>query len=275
MCGYSLASDAVPELRAACDRSGREMMRRVRWIRLSLGLTVALAACVAAEPGVTASESPPALAPAPDAAPSASWVVVTVIDGDTIDVQAADGTQERVRLIGIDAPEFRECGFAPASEMMSSLVLGRTIQLVPGTRTDRDRFGRILRYVDVAGVDAGLELVRAGLAIARYDSRDGYGRHDREDEYVAADGPLDNGCGPDADAGPPLLSAGGLPIVMFRNCSELNAVYPGGVARSGTMGDMRAGRLEAFGKPGVFDDELYAANIARDGDRDGIACEQR
>jgi endonuclease YncB( thermonuclease family) len=262
-------------------------MRRVSGVRLALALTVALSACVAAEPSATAPSLPqgsvsdaaadiaPTSPTGPDTDASPSWVVITVIDGDTVDVRAADGTTERVRLIGIDAPEFRDCGFGPASELMASLVLDRTVELVAGTRDDRDRFGRILRYVDVDGVDAGLELVRAGLAITRYDSRDGYGRHDREDTYIAADQGLDNGCGPDEDAAPPPLSEGGLPVVRFRNCAELNAVYPGGVARSGTPGDMRSGKLEPFGRMPVFDDELYAANIARDGDRDGIACEQR
>ncbi len=36
-------------------------------------------------------------------------------------------------------------------------------------------------------IDSGLALIEQGHAIARYDSRDGYGRHDREDAYVGAD----------------------------------------------------------------------------------------
>jgi hypothetical protein len=39
----------------------------------------------------------------------------------------------------------------------------------------------------VGGVDAGLNLIRSGLAVARYDSRDGYGFHPRQPQYVAAD----------------------------------------------------------------------------------------
>ena len=51
-----------------------------------------------------------------------------------------------------------------------------------------DGYGRLLRYVDSAGgVDAGLQMINQGWAIARYDSRDGYGRHAREASYVAAD----------------------------------------------------------------------------------------
>jgi len=52
-------------------------------------------------------------------------------------------------------------------------------------------------------------------------------------------------------------------------------VYPGGVAKNGVTGDMRSGVLQPFGKMPVFDDALYEANIRRDGDKDGIACEQR
>lgn len=53
------------------------------------------------------------------------------------------------------------------------------------------------RYVEVGGADAGLKLIADGWAIA-HDSRDGYGRHPREDAYVAADlGSPDLGCCPD------------------------------------------------------------------------------
>jgi endonuclease YncB( thermonuclease family) len=254
---------------------GSEMLRQVRWVRLALVLNVVLAACGSVEPSVTAPDLAPSDPSEPATGPSASWSVTTVIDGDTIDVLGPDGVTERVRLIGIDAPEFRDCGFEPAYDLMAALVLDRVVELVPGTREDRDRFGRILRYVDVDGVDAGLELIRAGLAVARYDSRDGYGRHDREDEYVAADEGLKNDCDAESEATSERLSSGGHPIVKFRNCAELNAVYPGGVAQTGVTGDMRSGRLEPFGRMPVFDDELYAANIGRDGDKDGIACEQR
>ena len=50
--------------------------------------------------------------------------------------------------------------------------------------------------VDV--VDAGLSLIEDGWAIARYDSRDGYGAHPRQEQYVAADlATPDLGCYPD------------------------------------------------------------------------------
>lgn len=110
-------------------------------------------------------------------------VVVGVVDGDTVDVAGVG----RVRVIGIDTPERGECGFDEASDAVSTLVLGETVTLVPGAADDTDRYGRLLRYVEVDETDVGLELLEAGLAQARYDSRDGYGEHPREDAYVQAD----------------------------------------------------------------------------------------
>jgi endonuclease YncB( thermonuclease family) len=52
---------------------------------------------------------------------------------------------------------------------------------------DRDTYDRLLRFVVVDGRDAGLALIRSGHAVARYDSRDGYDPHPREERYRAAD----------------------------------------------------------------------------------------
>ena len=112
-----------------------------------------------------------------------------VVDGDTLDV--TDGAaSETVRILGIDTPERGDCGFDAAATYLSG-PLGHVEQVTlsaagPG-KDDRDRYGRILRYVDAGGVDVGLALITQGLAIARYDSRDGYGAHPREGGYVVAD----------------------------------------------------------------------------------------
>lgn len=121
-------------------------------------------------------------------------IVVNVVDGDTIDVAGVG----RIRLIGLDTPERGACGYESATQALAVLVLGHEVQLVRGTADDADRYGRLLRYVDVAGEDSGLALIADGWAIARYDSRDGYGRHPREDAYVSADlAAPDLGCYPD------------------------------------------------------------------------------
>ena len=121
-------------------------------------------------------------------------VVSNVVDGDTVDV---DGVG-RIRVIGIDTPERGACGYESATQAMSVLVLDKEVTLVSGAAEDEDRYGRLLRYVDVGAVDAGLSLIEDGWAIARYDSRDGYGAHPREEQYVAADlAAPDLGCYPD------------------------------------------------------------------------------
>jgi endonuclease YncB( thermonuclease family) len=114
--------------------------------------------------------------------PSRTYLVTRVVDGDTIEL----GNGETVRLVGIDTPEVGECGFERSSEVLGELVLNQQVRLSVSDE-DRDQYDRLLRYVDVGTMDAGLRLIKRGLAIARYDSRDGYGYHPREPVYVAAD----------------------------------------------------------------------------------------
>ena len=138
-------------------------------------------------PTTTAATLPPTTTPPPTL--PLTYTVASVTDGDTIDVVPSDGSPAvTVRLVGIDTPEVGACEADAATWTLTSMLQGQTVTLTPGgDGEDTDRYGRLLRYVDVAGVDAGLRLVEDGLAVARYDSRDGYGRHDREDTYVAAD----------------------------------------------------------------------------------------
>ena len=111
-------------------------------------------------------------------------VVTQVVDGDTVVIDSG----KRVRLIGVDTPERDTCGFAAATAAMRRMVEERTVVLVnPDSVQDLDTYGRLLRFVDVGGRDAGLAQIRSGLGEARYDSRDGYDEHPREDEYHRAD----------------------------------------------------------------------------------------
>jgi micrococcal nuclease len=102
--------------------------------------------------------------------------VVRVIDGDTIKVRVG-GRRETVRLIGIDTPESHrpgtpvECGARAATRALQRLAVtsdgrGRSVTLVsdPG-HDDRDRYGRVLAYADLAGGrDLGEAQVRSGWA---------------------------------------------------------------------------------------------------------------
>jgi endonuclease YncB( thermonuclease family) len=106
------------------------------------------------------------------------------VDGDTVVI----GSGEHVRLIGIDTPERDECGYRPAADALRAIVEGRLVTLVnPDSVQDEDRYGRLLRYVDRSGRDAGHALLKRGLAVARYDSLDGYDHHPRQARYRVAD----------------------------------------------------------------------------------------
>lgn len=118
--------------------------------------------------------------------------MVRVIDGDTVEIAAG----QRVRIIGIDTPEVGACGSAAATAAMRRMVEGRKVELVdPGSVQDTDAYDRLLRFVVVDGEDVGFAQIRAGRASARYDSRDGYDPHPREDRYRSADRSSPGPCG--------------------------------------------------------------------------------
>jgi micrococcal nuclease len=80
--------------------------------------------------------------------------VVRVVDGDTVDVQVAEGQIERIRLIGIDTPEVVDprkpvqCFGQEASAHAQQLLDGQsvTVELDP-SQGERDRYGRLLAYL--------------------------------------------------------------------------------------------------------------------------------
>ena len=105
--------------------------------------------------------------------------VTRVVDGDTIHVRLASpggggGSEEKVRLIGIDTPEthgrggLRECFGAEASNRLQALLPpGTGVRLVRDVEP-RDRYGRLLAYVYRApdGLFVNLALAREGYATA-------------------------------------------------------------------------------------------------------------
>lgn len=56
---------------------------------------------------------------------------------------------------------------------------------------------------------------------------------------------------------------------VFKNCTELNKVYPGGVALPGAVNSGGATKKEP-----KYDKALYNANKKSDRDKDGLACEK-
>jgi micrococcal nuclease len=100
--------------------------------------------------------------------PAQRAYVERVIDGDTIEVNFDDHTDE-VRYIGIDTPETVKPGtpvqcFGPqASSFNHRLVEGRAVRLVFDSER-RDVYGRLLAYVFVGQRFVNARLVRLGYA---------------------------------------------------------------------------------------------------------------
>ena len=59
-----------------------------------------------------------------------------------------------------------ECGADEATALNRQLVEGGLVELLPGPQ-ERDKFGRLLRYVFAEGVFVNAELVREGMARAQ------------------------------------------------------------------------------------------------------------
>jgi micrococcal nuclease len=141
----------------------RRLVARMTFAKLgSLSVVVLIAAAAVVE---VFGQSP--LAPA---GPHGARPKPQVIDGDTL--RTAEG--ERIRLIGVDAPELsprarcpHEAELALAAKFRLTELIDRSTQIVitpRGDGPDRDRFDRLLRDVSVDGTDVGDILVAEGLA---------------------------------------------------------------------------------------------------------------
>ena len=86
--------------------------------------------------------------------------VVAVHDGDTISVRASRETI-RIRLEGIDCPEYRQPYSARARRFTSEKVFRKTVTV---ESRGRDRYDRLLARVHIDGVELNEALVRNGLA---------------------------------------------------------------------------------------------------------------
>jgi micrococcal nuclease len=109
--------------------------------------------------------------PSASTAESSRGRVERVVDGDTL-ILRIDGLIERVRYVGIDAPELgpAECYALEALRVHEQIVDGAELRLERDV-SDRDRFDRLLRHawveVDGSWEHVGEALVAAGAARAR------------------------------------------------------------------------------------------------------------
>ena len=109
-------------------------------------------------------------------------VVESVVDGDTIHIRRADrqrlesrDDRQRVRLWGIDTPETDKPSLGVVGEPFADeataftreLVMGKTVTLRLERHQLRDRYGRLLAYIELPdGRVLNEELILAGLATA-------------------------------------------------------------------------------------------------------------
>lgn len=94
--------------------------------------------------------------------------VASVVDGDTVTL--AGDERQSVRLIGINTPEKARSGEPgepladAATQALAALIGNKPVRIIPGPER-QDRHGRLLAWVEAGGRDAGLDLVRDGLAV--------------------------------------------------------------------------------------------------------------
>ena len=90
-----------------------------------------------------------------------STTVYRVIDGDTFITNKGD----KVRMIGIDAPELPSLDGIKSKMYLYDLIKGKTITLQKDNYSrNKDKYGRLLRYVYLNGQDVNLLMLKQGYA---------------------------------------------------------------------------------------------------------------
>jgi endonuclease YncB( thermonuclease family) len=105
--------------------------------------------------------------------------LIAVVDGDTV-LMRLDGTEEQIRLLGLNTPEAGECHAAAATRAIERLLRGAELRVDPAAGDERDRFGRLLAYLYAGGTLVNLAMVRQGHGLALT------GDHRRADEFGSA-----------------------------------------------------------------------------------------
>jgi micrococcal nuclease len=89
--------------------------------------------------------------------------VSRVIDGDTFEIE----TGEKIRLIGINAPEISDIFGLESKDYLKKLIEGKDVELKDDNISNKtDRYNRLLKYVFLNGEDINNKLILNGYAIA-------------------------------------------------------------------------------------------------------------
>jgi endonuclease YncB( thermonuclease family) len=110
--------------------------------------------------------------------------VVSITDGDTVDVLTLGNLTYAVRLAGIDAPEHDQAFGTQSTQHLSNLISGQTVTL----ECENERsYGRLICKIMLAdGDDICLEQVKAGMAWHYKQYEDEQNAADRQ-AYAAAE----------------------------------------------------------------------------------------
>ncbi|NCU28881.1 MAG: thermonuclease family protein [Candidatus Moranbacteria bacterium] len=95
-----------------------------------------------------------------------TYKVERIIDGDTFEIEDGDV----VRMLGVNAPEEKECYYEEAKEALKKIIEGKKVELRKDV-TGVDDFGRLLRYVILIN-DSPL---KNNILVDEYMVREGYG----------------------------------------------------------------------------------------------------
>jgi len=119
-------------------------------------------------PYPAAVPTPTPILPTPNSNPNiVTAKVVNVVDGDTFKIESG----ETVRMIGIDTPETvhpskpAQCYGKEASSKTQDLLEGKEIKLEKDV-SEKDKYGRLLRYVYVGEIFVNEYLVKEGFAVS-------------------------------------------------------------------------------------------------------------
>jgi micrococcal nuclease len=122
--------------------------------------------------------------------------VIQIVDGDTLDVVFEDGTKDRIRLLGVDAPETYSANqpyeygsitdttcldeWGETATRFAQFLGGQKVTVVlDPVAGERGSYDRLLAYIDRRGEDFNALLVEMGLARVYTE-----GEASREGEYV-------------------------------------------------------------------------------------------
>jgi len=101
------------------------------------------------------------VAAAPALAQELAGRVVSVHDGDTVNVLDAGKVQYKIRLAGIDAPELHQAFGRVSQRHLSAAIQCKNVVV---HWTKHDKYGRIVGTILLDDHDVNLDQVRAGLA---------------------------------------------------------------------------------------------------------------